>query len=192
MNPSIPYTVAPIPVPPSILQASKFASLRLLALKSDPSAFGSTFERESAFTQGQWMARLSVPERATMVLPNSPSPDAEWVGTIAVLVPSDITFDSLQPLREAGVADGNVNNIYVLVGMWVRPDHRRKGLGKKLVQSAIEYVRDHAEARGAGRALLALQVSATNMSARSLYIGMGFQPVANVNDEHEWLIISVA
>jgi len=178
------YTITAIPTSPTRSQTSKFASLRLLALKSDPSSFSSTYERESAFTQEQWAARLSTPDRITLVVSNST--DAEWVGTASVLVPSAMTFEPLQSLREVGVGD----NIYVLVGMWVSTNHRRKGLGRSLVRATLEHVRDHAEAKGIGGASLALQVSSENTSGRSLYIEMGFQPIADVKDQDEWLVIS--
>ncbi|KAF7979234.1 hypothetical protein HWV62_43200 [Athelia sp. TMB] len=188
------YYTLRIPRPPSDSQASDFAALRLLALKSDPSSFGSTYEREVAFTPDQWKARLSVSERATFVLSYPPSGERvdtdEWIGTASVLIPSHMTFEALEPLRGAGVGKGG--DIYLLVGMWVAQDHRRRGLGKKLVHDAMEWVRDHADAEGIERAVLALQVSATNEIGRSLYIGMGFEPVPDAKDEHEWLTISVA
>ncbi|KAF7986986.1 hypothetical protein HWV62_55 [Athelia sp. TMB] len=187
------YYMLRIPKPPSDSQASDFAALRLLALKSDPSSFSSTYEREVAYTPDQWKARLSAPESATFVLSYLPSverAETEWIGTVSVLIPSHLTFKALEPLRGAGVGKGG--EIYLLVGMWVAQDHRGRGLGKKLVHDAMEWVRDHADAEGIERAVLALQVSATNEIGRSLYIGMGFEPVPDAKDEHEWLTISMA
>jgi ribosomal protein S18 acetylase RimI-like enzyme len=55
----------------------------------------------------------------------------------------------------------------MLWGMYVRPDHRAAGIGRKLVQAIIAHARQHVE-------LLQLFVIADNMPARRLYASLGF------------------
>ena len=53
----------------------------------------------------------------------------------------------------------------------VRPDHRGKGIGRALVESAL----DHGRASGARTALL--EVRRSNASAQRLYVSLGFAEV---------------
>ena len=54
-----------------------------------------------------------------------------------------------------------------LLGMYVRPEARRAGIGRGLVAAVIADARQHVE-------LLQLSVVADNMAARRLYAGLGF------------------
>jgi GNAT superfamily N-acetyltransferase len=167
------YEVRALPGNIEIETLKKFAAIRLLSLQIDPSSFGSTYEREIAFTDDQWRDRLSTPSRATFIASIADS-DQEWVATMTILAPSEITFDVLAPLRGLGI--GKDGDIYVLVGMWVRPDHRRKGLGKMLIEEAFEWVRkDNAtDSNLRKEKLLALQVTDNNDGGWALYGKMGF------------------
>lgn len=49
----------------------KYKAFRLLALKTAPEAFGSTFARELAFTDDFWYIRLSSPEATTFITTES-------------------------------------------------------------------------------------------------------------------------
>ena len=55
----------------------------------------------------------------------------------------------------------------MLWGMYVRPEYRAAGIGRKLVEAIIEHARRHVE-------LLQLFVIADNMPARRLYANLGF------------------
>lgn len=186
------YSIIPIPIPPSTLQIAKFASIRLLALKTDPSSFGSTYAREIAFTPDQWRARLSTADRATFVA-SLADPAQAWVATASVLVPSAMIADAVAPLGAAGVAGA----VYMVVGMWVHPGHRRKGLGRGLVEQVAVWIRGHVRA-GAGdwggegeqKAVMVLQVS--DEDARKLYVSMGFTLVPGVLSDHDWMVAPVS
>ena len=56
--------------------------------------------------------------------------------------------------------------------LYVRPAWRSTGLGKRLVQSAIE------EARRSGHRFMRLDTLPTMISARHLYASLGFRPIA--------------
>jgi hypothetical protein len=49
------------------LYVEQYKAFRLLSLKTDPDAFGSTWEREIAFTDDTWYGRLANPKAATFL-----------------------------------------------------------------------------------------------------------------------------
>jgi ribosomal protein S18 acetylase RimI-like enzyme len=55
-------------------------------------------------------------------------------------------------------------------GMWVHPDHRGRGIGRKLLDAVVDYAKDRAADR------VRLRVTETNLSAKGLYERAGFQP----------------
>jgi ribosomal protein S18 acetylase RimI-like enzyme len=125
---------------------------RLAALAEAPSAFGSSYAREVAFTEEQWRDRIS--ERSVIFFARAEPDDAASAGKV--------------PAGLAGVyvEDGAAN----LVSMWVRPTARGLGAGKALVEAAAAW----AKANDFGA--LFLWVTESNTSARRLYEGCGFTP----------------
>ena len=84
-------------------------TLRLRALADTPSAFGSTYERELAFTDDEWRRRLHPDANPHFVCGDL---DAEPVGIVAVGI-------------DRTEVDGPVAHVW---GMWVDPaarEHRR-------------------------------------------------------------------
>jgi ribosomal protein S18 acetylase RimI-like enzyme len=68
---------------------------------------------------------------------------------------------------------------FLINGIAVRPQHRRKGIGSRLTQWAIE------QARGAGFPRLSATVWADNLAARALFDKEGFQVQARIEvSEH--------
>ena len=128
--------------------------VRLAALAEAPSAFGSSYAREVAFTEEQWRGRIG--ERSvTFFAREEPAP----AGTVlAGTVPAS--------LAGVYVEDGAAN----LVSMWVHPAARGLGAGKALVEAAAAW----AKANDFGA--LFLWVTESNTSARRLYEGCGFTP----------------
>jgi ribosomal protein S18 acetylase RimI-like enzyme len=125
-----------------------FRKIRLEALKTDPLAFGSTYEREAQFSGEEWRRRASLEGRDRVgyfVMKN---------GEPCALVAC---------LRE----DGDASRARV-VSMWVAPAERRRGLASKL----LEAVRTWAESQGF--ATLRLFVTSENHGAIALYRRVGF------------------
>lgn len=59
----------------------KYKALRLHALKTDPKAFGSTYEREVAFEDEEWLKRLTNTDAITIVAVQ----DRELIGTLTTM-----------------------------------------------------------------------------------------------------------
>lgn len=121
--------------------------IRLTALAEAPYAFGSTYAREAAFTEGGWRGRIS--ERSVMFLAHEETGDAAPAGLAGVYV-------------EDGAAE--------LVSMWVRPSARGLGVGEALVGAAASW----AKTRDFGS--LSLWVTESNAPAVRLYERLGFGP----------------
>jgi ribosomal protein S18 acetylase RimI-like enzyme len=120
--------------------------LRLRALREDPEAYGSTFERESLRTEGEWRARLSDAARATFVA----DADGRLAGTAVAA-----------PWEEVGGPLG-------LFGMWVDPACRGRGIGARLVHRVLAHARER------GESLVQLEVAEPQAAARRLYERCGF------------------
>jgi ribosomal protein S18 acetylase RimI-like enzyme len=120
-----------------------YREIRLAALADAPSAFGSTVAGEEAMTPADWQARLT--RRFTFAARAA----SGLVGTAAG-IPGDV----------AGHAD--------LVGMWVHPDWRRRGIGGLLVRAVIDW------ATAAPFRAIDLWVTVGNDAAEALYTRLGF------------------
>jgi GNAT superfamily N-acetyltransferase len=146
-----------IPTPASDTDVDKYSHLRLNALRTNPEAYGSTYADSVLLTREQWRARVDTPGRTTLAArsarassadghaPRGADEDAaDWIGTLSVLHPLMLgdpdDLPRLPRLAEA-VKEGWVER-YVLVGMWVHPSARRRGVGRALIQDAIELVRE--------------------------------------------------
>jgi GNAT superfamily N-acetyltransferase len=119
-------------------------AVRLRGLAEDPSAFAATLEQERRFTPDVWTSRVTNESSATFL-----AEDGGPVGT-ATVIPDD---------RPATAQ---------LVGMWVAPEARGKGIGRLLVDTVAAWARD----RGVRR--VTLWVTEGNDPARALYERAGF------------------
>lgn len=138
-------------------QASALRAVRLAALADSPAAFGSTLDRELAFTDDEWRQRATASasgdERLTLLA---------WEGEEVVGV-------------VGGFRTSAPPDVVDLVSMWTRPSTRRSGVGVALVQGVVDW------ARSTGAARLELWVVRGNEPAQRLYERMGF----HVTDEHQ-------
>ncbi|MGO8871710.1 MAG: GNAT family N-acetyltransferase [Acidimicrobiales bacterium] len=121
--------------------------MRLRALQDSPQAFTSTFEREAAFDEATWR------ERATT---------CQW-------------FVARDADEVVGVGGGLGSwsgdaDRRELIGMWVAPSHRGRGVARALVHHVAEWARDH------GAHTLSLGVLQGNDGARAAYLKMGLRP----------------
>lgn len=124
-----------------------YKKIRLEALVSDPHAFGSSYKKEIAFSDKEWQER-----------PKNP------------LSYIFIAKDGAQPIGLLGfrveVEEKNTH----LWGMFVNPHYRGKGLGRKLMEYAIEKAKSIENIDS-----LTLDVNEDQQAAISMYQSMGFQ-----------------
>jgi ribosomal protein S18 acetylase RimI-like enzyme len=156
--------------------AIKYRNLRLNALKTSPDSFSSTYNTEFAFGDEVWEQRLCEKGKQTFICAasNITSGDAEWVGQVTLRGPLNRSDYELP--RESGQpsADPNVTELWQMLSLFNLPEHRGRGLGKKLCQEALLYLEKERPATGI---LVRLMVKPQNTVAVRLYQGLGFEDV---------------
>lgn len=126
--------------------------VRLRALKTDPDAFGASYEETASHDDALWEKRAkaaaSGKERFIAVAEDG----GRFVGLIGAYTPDD------------------ASHVRHLVSTWVAPEARGKRLGSELVGAVIEW------ARTAHASEVTLWVVDGNRPAIALYEGAGFVP----------------
>ena len=123
-----------------------YRALRLEALKTNPEAFGSSYEEEVRYPEERWR------ERAASVL---------------CAVSSGVPIGMISYVVSERAKTRHVATIY---GVYVTPKHRGKGVGKLLVSSAL------AAFHGQGGVIkVKLDVNPEMRAAVALYKGAGFR-----------------
>jgi ribosomal protein S18 acetylase RimI-like enzyme len=117
-------------------------ALRLRALADAPFAFARSREEEARRPEEEWRSAARTPIFVAIR-------DGEWVGMAGCFLEE----------TEAGA---------VVWGMWVAPEARRAGLGRRLLEAALDW------ARSEGGRWARLSVTETNVEAAELYRGAGF------------------
>lgn len=148
----------PTPTPTATLEArvctvedwSTWRDLRLRSLADAPHAYGSTLERELAFTEADWRGRVA-----------GWTDPADDVSGPAVLV-----WAGGEPVGMGGGFHDEPGMLHV-VAMWTDPAWRDRGVGRLV----LDTLRAWADERGLR---LHLDVEASNTGARRLYERYGF------------------
>lgn len=129
--------------------ASTYKAVRLRALKDTPTAFGSTYARESQFSDEDWRQRshnLCTPRSIGYLASNN----GDYCGIAAAFL------NEQNPLE----AD--------IVSVWVAPEHRKSGIGRLLMNAIESWA-----ARTRVQTLL-LMVTSINHAAIDFYHRNGF------------------
>jgi GNAT superfamily N-acetyltransferase len=134
------------PLTPAEADAILYRDIRLEALTANPEAFGSSHETEAAQPLSWFSDRLA----GSSVL--GAFRDAALVGITGLAI-------------QQGQKKAHKGLIW---GMYVRPDARRAGTGRRLMEAIIELARHRVE-------LIQLTVVRDNEQARWLYASLGFQ-----------------
>jgi len=157
--------------------------IRLEALRDAPSAFGSSYEREAAFGEPDWLRRIA---RGGNFLAFTPEVSASEVRASEVRASevrasevrasevraSEVRASEVRASEPAGLIGGypETADIVELVSMYVRPKARGRGVGEALVAAVFAW----AQARDAKT--VHLWVTESNDPARALYERCGFSP----------------
>jgi len=130
--------------------AEAYRQLRLEALEQYPEAFASSHEEEQAWPIERFSNRLNSSDKFTL----GAWLDQTLIGSVT-LIPEQRT---------------KLKHRANIVAMYVRPEHRSSGIGRQLMQQAIELARElgHIEQ-------IYLSVMAHNEPAKRLYMALGFE-----------------
>lgn len=122
--------------------------IRLDALMKNPIAFGSSFEEENKLSQTEWKKRT---KNALFAFLNN-----KVVG-IVILV-----FLKQQKLK----------HIANIAGVYVKKEYRSQGIGKKLIEEALDEIK-----RNKQIIKINLNVNPDQKAAVNLYKKLGFKPI---------------
>lgn len=122
-----------------------------MALRSDPIAFGSTYEQTIAYPEEVWRERLNHPTHFVLFAERA----GELAGTAAALIGID---------GEPAVAQ--------IVGVFVRREQRRQGIARMLLTEILARIAVRTEIRR-----VRLDVTETQVAAIALYRSLGFEVV---------------
>ncbi|MGZ4132153.1 MAG: N-acetyltransferase family protein [Actinomycetota bacterium] len=123
-----------------------YRQVRLAALRTDPGAFGSTYEDERRRPEDYWRERTLIADGATFLA----IAERQAVGT-ATAAPWD-----------------GLDGVLGLFGMWVDPAWRRRGIGERLVREVLAFGRER------GYPTAQLWVAEHEEGPRRLYERCGF------------------
>lgn len=160
-------------LPPSSWQ--EYKALRLRALKTEPQAFSSSYEREVAYPDDKWQQRLRDVESGK-----------SWIffGKLN---------DKLVGMTGAYRDEEDIQNHQVwLWGVYVDPEARRKGIAKLLMEKILGELKGHSDI-----AIVKVGVNVDQESAKKLYEKFGFKAtetellVLGDGLEHEELILEL-
>jgi len=130
-----------------------YRALRLHALRDAPDAFGSTLAREEAFPDEEWVQRIERGAGSPMDFPLIAEDDAQPIGLAWVRIDTQ---------------DETVAELYQV---WVDPMYRGRGVGRLVIDSALDW------ARSSGVRQMMLSVALGPSSALAFYRRLGFVEV---------------
>jgi ribosomal protein S18 acetylase RimI-like enzyme len=126
-----------------------FRDVRLRALQDAPLAFGSTYARESQFSDEEWLQRVT-----------------RWNGESGI---GYLAMEGGHACGIAGVLLEEEDGAWAqLVSMWVAPTHRKCGAGRLLVNELADWSRQR------GVHVMRLTATSSNEPAMLFYQRLGF------------------
>ncbi len=151
---------------------SEYKQLRLRALKTEPQAFLSSFEKESAYTNKKWQQRLRDVGDGKNWIFFARNSDGRLVGYIG------------------GYRDDNdlKNHSAQIWGAYVDQNMRGKGIAKTLISRIIKELESDPDIN-----FILLEVNIDQESAKKLYESFGFKSISTYsyilgdNKEHQIL-----
>jgi ribosomal protein S18 acetylase RimI-like enzyme len=126
-----------------------FKNVRLRALLDSPTAFSSTYAKESALPDEEWMKR-----------------SVRWSSdgsAIFLVMDGDVGCGIIGAFEEEDPQRAQI------ISMWVDPGFRRAGVGKALIDAVVDWAGSRAVCE------LKLMVTSVNEGAIAFYERMGFR-----------------
>jgi len=134
---------------------ARLREVRLAALRDAPDAFASTYGEAFTYPPSLWAGRADDASRGS-------------VAATFLLVDGQDTLGMITGLRDA-----EDDQTARLVSLWVAPEARGMGQGRRLVEEVVEWAREP------GSTCLRLWVTNDNESGNVLYESVGFRPTGN-------------
>lgn len=133
-------------------------AVRLRALESDPSSFGSTHERELAFDAARWDEWASEDSAGGLYSTLLALAGDEAIGIVT------------------GARDDDDPALFHVYAMWVAPEARGRGLGRRLLDELESWM------RLSGGKTSHLSVTTEAAAAHRLYESAGYVPDGEVEE----------
>lgn len=152
----------------SALPWQTYRDVRLRSLEADPDAFGSSFERESQFSESTWQQRSANPGTLLWVADDEPTASdavAPRADGLVGIIPAAVYLDDV---RSAVSITDDPQTLAFVVQVWVEPGRRGCGVVDDLMTRLVETAREQ------GYRTLALHVFAANERAAGAYVRHGF------------------
>ena len=128
-------------------------SLTLEALLDSPQAFSSSYQKNLEYSDEKWKSY------------STPIKSGSIANTVVVF------YKTGQPIGKAILIIRDSHKAEI-AGMYINPQHRGRGLGRKLIEEAIESI-----PRDQDITLLEMSVNTLQIPAYKLYSSMGFSKV---------------
>lgn len=156
--------------------AAKYKALRLEALRQSPTAFSSTLETESRFSDDVWASRLQDAGKETFACVTvAEDGTSEWVGQVTLRGP--VPASEFLPPPGSGQPDpasDEETEKWQMLSLYTLPSHRGKKLGSRLCERTFDFLRER-EGTGAPRVVVRIMVKPENVASLRLYDGLGFE-----------------
>lgn len=179
----------------------KLKDLRLKSLRQDPEAFSSTYAKEVKFSNEVWEKRMTNPLAVHLIVVGRRSKTEsdvrpedisvllsdDWLGVLVLVGPKEGGMVSLHASRSpreslsskstlSSAIDRGDESIPVceLNAVFVVPEARGLGLGRKLVDAATQFGISSAKSQGFRAIRMQVRVDTNNRPARMLYRSGGY------------------
>jgi ribosomal protein S18 acetylase RimI-like enzyme len=136
----------------------EYKKLRLEALQSDPESFGDSYEESSRLHDEEWKKELENPKSHMLVAKEG-----------------DSIFAMVAAYQEDNV---KMQHMAYIWGVYVRKEYRGQGIGKKLMEKALEELVKNKEIEKVD-----LNVNTSQLSAVRLYEKLGFVVAGTLHRE---------
>jgi ribosomal protein S18 acetylase RimI-like enzyme len=130
-----------------------FKDVRLRALRDAPTAFSSTYAKESELTDEEWMKR-----------------SVRWSSNGSAMF---LAMDGAVGCGIVGAYEEEQATHAHVISMWVAPEFRRAGVGKALIDAVVEWAASRSKPE------LKLMVTSVNPGAIAFYESLGFRKTGN-------------
>ncbi|KAF7307524.1 N-acetyltransferase domain-containing protein [Mycena indigotica] len=170
----------------------RYAALRLEALTTSPTAFGSSYAIESAFTPEHWAAKVWREDAVVLVcvahaIGEDPRKSGTWVASAILRGPMPLEEYTLPPESNAPQPGSDTEETHwQMTAVFASAAHRGRGLGKLLIQAAKDYALNHTRTTTCTRVRLRAIVHPDNIAVLGLYTRFGFADVARTTGKEAY------